>query len=97
MNANHATVRHDHQQQRYVLDVDGKALGVASYQQDGDRQIFTHTEVDSSLEGQGMGSKLIREALDDVRQRGKRVVPQCEFVAAYVKKHDEWNDIVDTQ
>ncbi len=97
MNANNATVRHDQQQQRYVLEVNGNELGVASYQQDGERQIFTHTEVDPSLEGQGMGSKLIRESLNDARQRGKRIVPQCEFVAAYVNKHDEWSDIVDMQ
>ena len=97
MNANNATVRHDEQQQRYVLEVDGKDLGVASYQQDGERLIFTHTEVDPSLEGQGMGSTLIRWSLDDVRTRGKRIVPQCEFVAAYVNKHDEWDDIVDKQ
>lgn len=97
MNATNATVRHDEQQQRYVLEVNGKQLGVASYQQDGERQVFTHTEVDPSLEGQGMGSKLIRESLDDVRKRGNRVVPQCEFVAAYVEKHDEWSDIIDRQ
>ncbi len=95
MNATNAIVRHDEQQQRYVLEVDGKELGVASYQQDGERQVFTHTEVDPSLEGQGMGSKLIRESLEDVRTRGNRIVPQCEFVAAYVNKHDEWSDIVD--
>lgn len=97
MNATNATVRHDEQQQRYVLEVDGKELGVASYQRDGERQVFTHTEVDPSLEGQSMGSKLIRESLADVRKRGHRIVPQCEFVAAYVKKHDEWSDIVDMQ
>lgn len=97
MNATNATVRHDEQQQRYVLEVNGKQLGVATYQQDGERQVFTHTEVDPSLEGQGMGSKLIRESLDDVRKRGNRVVPQCEFVAAYVEKHDEWSDIIDRQ
>ena len=97
MNVTDATVRHDEQQQRYVLEVNGKELGIARYQQDGERQVFTHTEVDPSLEGQGMGSKLIRESLDDVRKRGNRIVPQCEFVAAYVQKHDEWSDIVDMQ
>lgn len=97
MNATNATVRHDEQQQCYVLEMDGKQLGIASYQQDGERQVFTHTQVDPSLEGQGMGSKLIRESLEDARRRGNRIVPQCEFVAAYVKKHDEWRDIVDMQ
>ncbi len=97
MNNSNATVRHDEPQQRYVLEVEGKELGVASYQDDGERQVFTHTEVDPSLEGQGMGSKLVRDALDDARQRGKRVVPVCEFVAAYVKKHHDWDDIIATE
>jgi len=97
MNNSNATVRHDESQQRYILEVEGKELGVASYQDDGERQVFTHTEVDPSLEGQGMGSKLIRDALDDARQRGKRVVPVCEFVAAYVKKHHDWDDIIATE
>ena len=96
MSENNANVRHDEDQQRYLLEIDGKALGFAEYQQDGDRQIFTHTEVDQSLEGQGMGSILIRQSLDDARRRGKRIVPVCGFVAAYVKKHRDWDDIIDS-
>ena len=97
MNDNNAVVRHDESQQCYVLAVDGEALGVASYEDDGDRRVCSHTEVDSSLEGQGMGSKLIRESLDDTRQSGKRIVPVCEFVAAYVKKHHDWDDIIEAR
>lgn len=88
-------VRHDASQQRYVLDVNGQALGFAQYQDDGERQVFTHTEIDDSLAGQGMGSTLARAALDDARRRGKRIVPVCEFIAAYMNKHSEWNDILD--
>lgn len=90
-----ATVRHDENAHRYVLEVDGQDLGFAEYRDEGTSQVFTHTEVDQSLAGQGMGSRLIRESLDDARRRGKRVVPVCGFVADYVNKHPEWNDIVD--
>ena len=96
MSENDAKVRHDEKQQRYLLDIDGKTLGFAEYRQDGDHLVFSHTEVDPSLEGQGMGSVLIRQSLDDARRRGKRIVPVCEFVADYVKKHPDWNDIVDS-
>jgi len=96
MSENNAKVRHDEEQQRYLLDIDGKTLGVAAYREDGDRLVFSHTEVDPSLEGQGMGSVLIRQSLDDARRRGKRIVPVCGFFAAYVKKHPDWNDIVDS-
>jgi len=97
MNDTNANVRHDESQQRYVIEVEGKELGMAAYQDDGQRRIFSHTEVDPSLEGKGMGSKLVREALEDTRQDGKRIVPVCEFVAAYVKKHRDWDDIIDAQ
>ncbi|WP_407290840.1 GNAT family N-acetyltransferase [Stutzerimonas zhaodongensis] len=97
MNDTNANVRHDETEQRYVLEVGGEQLGMAGYQDDGQRRIFTHTEVDPSLEGKGMGSKLVREALEDTRQSGKRIVPVCEFVAAYVNKHHDWDDIIDAQ
>ncbi|MCP9338911.1 GNAT family N-acetyltransferase [Stutzerimonas xanthomarina] len=97
MNDGNAVVRHDESQQCYVLDVGGEALGVARYEDEGDRRVFSHTEVNPSLEGQGMGSKLIRESLDDARQSGKRIVPVCEFVAAYVKKHHDWDDVLEAR
>ncbi|MBA1279633.1 MULTISPECIES: GNAT family N-acetyltransferase [Pseudomonadaceae] len=96
MSDNNAKVRHDKDQQRYLLDIEGETLGFAAYREDGDSLVFTHTEVDPSLEGQGMGSVLIRQSLDDARQRSKRIVPVCGFVAAYVKKHPDWNDIIDS-
>ncbi|GAB6387923.1 GNAT family N-acetyltransferase [Stutzerimonas marianensis] len=95
--SDNATVRHDGQQQRYVLEINGQALGIASYSDEGERRLFTHTEVDPSLEGQGMGSKLVREALDDTRQQGKRIVPVCEFVSAYVSRHHDWDDSLDAR
>ncbi|MBA1264641.1 GNAT family N-acetyltransferase [Stutzerimonas stutzeri] len=90
-----AQVRHDESRQRYVLEINGQPLGFAQYQEEGDRQVFTHTEIDDSLAGQGMGSMLARAALDDARRRGKRIVPVCAFIAAYVNKHPDWSDVLD--
>src|SRR5690606_1681359 len=67
-----AKVRHDEDQQRYVLEIEGQALGFAQYRAEGKRMVFTHTEVDDSLSGQGMGSLLVRESLDDARRRGNQ-------------------------
>ena len=94
MSYHDAKVRHDEEQQRYVLEINGQLLGFAQYHEEGDRQIFTHTEIDDSLSGKGMGSMLVRESLDDARQRGKHIVPVCEFIGAYVKKHPDWNDLL---
>lgn len=95
MTQNNASVRHNRSQCRYELELDGSVCGNAEYVEDGDRQIFTHTEIDDSLEGRGLGSTLLREALADARRCGKRVVARCPFVAAYVERHPEWHDIVD--
>ncbi|KIZ33357.1 acetyltransferase [Stutzerimonas stutzeri] len=95
MSDRQASVRHDAAQQRYELLVDGQSLGAAEYSEQGERMVFTHTEVDPSLSGQGLGSVLAKGALEDARRRGKRVVPQCEFIASYIERHEQWQDLVD--
>jgi len=53
-----------------------------------------HTEVDEAVEGTGVGSQLVRVALDDLRVRGVGLVPVCPFVAAYLRRHPEYGDLV---
>ena len=55
---------------------------------------LTHTEVPSALEGKGVGSSLVRLALEDIERQQLRLVPLCPFVAGYVQKHPEWKRIV---
>jgi predicted GNAT family acetyltransferase len=56
--------------------------------------MFTHTEVLPAYEGQGLGSKLAKFALDDVRARGLQVIPVCQFIAGYIRRHPEYLDLV---
>jgi len=55
---------------------------------------FTHTEVPAALSGQGIGSKLVRGALELVRAKGLKVVAMCPFVATFMAKHPEFNDLL---
>ena len=55
---------------------------------------LTHTEVPSALEGKGVGSSLVRLALEDIEREQFRLVPLCAFVAVYVHKHPEWKRLV---
>ena len=56
---------------------------------------MTHAEVDPSREGRGLGSTLVRGALDDVRARGLKVRPDCPFVADYIARHaDDVGDLL---
>ncbi len=86
-------VRDNTAQNRFELDIDGHQA-VAYYRLTPGVITFVHTEVPQALSGQGVGSKLIRGALDIVRARGLKVVPQCPFVSAFMGKHPEYDDLL---
>lgn len=86
-------VRDDRSEQEFVLEVDGRRA-VAAYQLEGGTIVFTHTGVPPELEGHGVGSRLVRGALDQARDRGLKVVPQCPFVAAFIQRHPEYRDLL---
>ncbi len=81
-------------QSRYEARVDGKLAGFAAYTRRGTGVVFTHTQVDDDFEGRGVGSRLVRSALDDVRARGLLATPLCPFVAAFIADHQEYADLV---
>ncbi len=55
---------------------------------------FTHTVVEPEFEGKGVGSALAKHVLDDSRAQGLKVVPACKFIAAYISRHSEYQDLV---
>jgi predicted GNAT family acetyltransferase len=89
-----ARVQDNPDELRYELRLDGNVVGHIRYRVEPDAIVLVHTEVSPSLEGQGMGARLVAAALDDVRAKGLRVVPQCPFVAAYIRRHPEYADLV---
>jgi predicted GNAT family acetyltransferase len=81
-----------HRYEAYAGDV---LAGFTQYTTEDGAVVFMHTEVEPQFEGEGVGSTLITGALDDVREQGVKVVPLCEFVAAFIQKHpDEYGDLV---
>jgi predicted GNAT family acetyltransferase len=79
---------------RYEIRDGDQLLGQAVYQRRGDQVVFTHTEVDMDKERSGLGSTLVRGALDDVRTKGGTVVPLCSFVRGWIERHPEYQDLV---
>jgi uncharacterized protein len=79
---------------RYELRLDGRLVGIAAYRRRGDRVAFTHTEVDESCEGRGFGGRLAAAVLEDARRQGVWIVPLCPFIAHYVERHPEWQELV---
>jgi uncharacterized protein len=89
-------VRHEPDRSRFVVDLDGEdQRATSSYQRDGDTMTLTSTHVPGSAEGRGVGSALARAALDHARAGGLRVVPNCPFMASYIERHPEYQDLVD--
>lgn len=80
---------------RYEILVDGKRAGLTAYRDRDAQRVFYHTEIDDAFAGQGLASQLVQEALTDVRESGKRIVPVCPYVAKFLKRHEEFADLVD--
>jgi uncharacterized protein len=79
---------------RFELRLDGELVGSAFYRPEPGRIVFTHTEIGPSHKGEGLGGRLARGALEDVRRRGLAVVPVCPFIAGYIRSHSEYRDLV---
>lgn len=80
-------------EKRYELDVDGQ-LAIAEFRLRPGRITFTHTEVPDALAGRGIGTRLVKAALDDARAKGLKVVPACPFVKHYMDTHPETQDLL---
>lgn len=80
---------------KFTVAVDGKTVGLAAFGDREGQRVFSHTEVDDAYGGRGLATVLVSEALAATRAEGLRIVAVCPMVAAYVKKHHEFDDIVD--
>lgn len=78
---------------RFEAVVDGQ-LAQAQYRRVGERILFTHTEVPEQLEGRGIAGQLARAGLDFARAEGLTVVPLCPFIASYIERHPEYQDLL---
>ena len=79
---------------RYEAWLGGQLAGFANFEPASGRIIFTHTEIDPAFGHRGIASRLVTDALDDVRAQGLAVTPRCPFVADYIQHHPEYADLV---
>ena len=86
-------IRHDEAAGRFVAEVDGH-LCVCDYRRQGDVLLFTHTEVPPALAGRGIAAALVATALQWARGQRLAVRPLCSYVAAYMRRHPETQDLL---
>jgi uncharacterized protein len=79
---------------RYEAHLDRELAGVLEYKVTRGRIALIHTEVLPVHEGRGVGSALVRFALDDAHRRELRVIATCPYVKDYLTRHPEAADVV---
>jgi predicted GNAT family acetyltransferase len=97
MPSTQSTITLDRAKNQFELLTDDKLSLVAFFQPDEHTLALTHTEVDPALEGQGVGSNLVKQVLEYTEQHNQKIVPLCPFVDTYIKRHPEWQRVVSTE
>jgi predicted GNAT family acetyltransferase len=93
-NGDEPLVVHEREMSRFAIYLGDTLAGLAAYREDSGRRVFTHTEVDQAFTGRGLGGRLADFALRETRSEGLAVVPVCSFIAAYIERHPEYQDLV---
>lgn len=87
-------IRHDVEGQRFVAEIDG-AEAIVQYRRPDEETIDLYrTYTPEALRGRGIAGQIVRAALDHAREAGLRVVPTCSYVAGFVERHPEYQDLV---
>jgi predicted GNAT family acetyltransferase len=79
---------------RYVLLVDGSPVGELDHHDAGGVRTFSHTGVRPAFEGRGLAAELVRRGLDDARADGVLVEPRCWYVARFLDRHPDDQDLL---
>jgi len=88
-----ASVRDNKDRNRFELDI-GSEVAFANYRLTPSAVMITHTETPRALRGRGVGSELVKGALELIRRDGKKVIAGCGFVVDYLERHPEDADLV---
>ena len=86
-------VKNNEKASRFETTVD-EALAVAEYELEPGVITFTHTSVPPELSGRGIANELARAGLDHARSEKLKVVPACSFIAKYIERNPEYQDLV---
>lgn len=88
-------VTNNKRERRFEMPLEGGASAFIQYEEAGEGVLaLAHTEVPEEYEGQGIGSALVKGAFEILRAEGLKIVPTCPFVAAYVRRHPEYQSLV---
>ena len=75
------------EEQRFMLQLDDSEAFIDYKIGKSGALYLIHTEVPDEMEGQGIGHKLVREALKIIESDDLKIIPLCPFVKSYLKEH----------
>ena len=89
-------ITNDASAQTYQATLNAEVVGTLIYETQGGRVVLTHTIVEPSARDHGVGTALVREALDDLRRDGKTATVMCPFVTEFITHNPEYADLIDS-
>ena len=87
------TVTHDAAAGRFEATVEGQRCELDYVLRNG-VAVMHHTGVPRALEGRGIAGQLVQAAMAHARQAGWKVQPSCSYVAAWMRRHPESQDLL---
>ena len=88
-----STIEHNLTDKCFELRLEGHRC-VLNYTLNNNVMTITHTGVPNELSGRGLAAEITKFALDYAQSQGWRVIPQCSYVAAYIKKHPQYTPLM---
>lgn len=88
-----AVVKDNPAEERFEVHDGDQLAGLLYYEPRGEALALIHTEIDPAFSGRGLGSVLVRRTLEQLRERGVRIIPLCPFVRSWMEKHPEYDDL----
>ncbi|MDT8409114.1 MAG: GNAT family N-acetyltransferase [Wenzhouxiangellaceae bacterium] len=86
-------IRHDPEDNRFIAEIDDHECQL-DYTLDDDVITMTRVFVPPALEGRGIAADITKTALDHAREQNLRVIPSCPYVASWIKRHPEYQDLL---
>ncbi|MEX0916039.1 MAG: GNAT family N-acetyltransferase [Wenzhouxiangellaceae bacterium] len=86
-------VQHNPDHNRFETSVDGHQC-VLDYTLDEDVISMNRVYVPPPVEGKGIAGAITRHALDYSREQGWKVIARCPYVAAWIKRHPEYQNLI---
>lgn len=87
-------VKNNQSKNQFEANVGGKTALIRYRKEADDTLDLFHTEVPEEFEGKGVGSSLVKNALEQIKAQNLKIIPSCRFVAAYIKRHPEYKNLV---